>query len=833
MLPMPRLVRPALLAALPTLLLPVTLHAAPPKLHAASEPLFLAQIVALLVCARLMGEAMLRIGQPAVIGQLVGGLLLGPSILGAFSPELQHALFPGNPEQKAMVDGVAQLGIMLLLLLTGMESDLAVVRRSHRAAVSVALAGMAIPFLGGVLIGELLPSELLPDPGKRLVTALILGIALSVSSIKIIITVVREAGFLRRMVGQVMIAAAIIDDTIGWIVISTALGVCQNGQIDILSILRTIFLVVVFLLMSLTIGRRLVFLIIRWANDQFLSDVPVITTILVITGLMALITSAIGVNTVLGAFVAGILIGQSPILTRHIDEELRGLIFALFMPIFFGLAGLTTDLTTLGRPSLLLLTVTLVGVASIGKFGGVLLGGWLGGMRPGESLALGCGLNARGSTEIIVASIGLSAGAFNEGLFTAVVAMAVVTTMSMPPMLRSALARLPLAPEEARRLEREAFEARGFVANIERLLVAVDASPSGRLAARLVGLLAGARRIATTAIHLDYSTRESPVKGAMQALSTEIVLRQGIEAGDDAGREESGGVPAEVTTRVVEPASEVIVAEARKGYGLLVIGREPASERDRFHQQVTASAIDFAGRFAVVIARGIDRREAGAAPLDILVPVIGTTASRHGAELAIALAQATRGSVTALHVLADARTRDNWRDQLGASLVPASAADAIMRDIVRLGDPYGVEVKSKLRHGSTAQEVILREVESGRHNLLVTGVSPRPGQELFFGPVAAALLEHLGCSILFVAGEPLPADPSVEALRLVRGSATDRPASAAPSLECFSSLSLRRHHPKAGRCHTNRLATIGIDDRQRPTVRGRDFSQYLVPSRCR
>jgi nucleotide-binding universal stress UspA family protein len=330
--------------------------------------------------------------------------------------------------------------------------------------------------------------------------------------------------------------------------------------------------------------------------------------------------------------------------------------------------------------------------------------------------------------------------------------MAVVTTMSMPPMLRWALARLPVTPDEARRLEREAFEARGFVANIERLLVAVDASPSGQLAARLAGLLAGARRIATTAIHLDEAMAASPAEGARQAHSTEAVLRRGVEAGDKAG-----GVRAAVTTRLAEPAQEVIVAEARKGYGLLVVGREPVlAAGDGFHQQVAASALEFAGPFAVVIARGVERKPAVAAPLDILVPVIGTAASRHGAELAIALAQASRGSVTALHVPADAGTRRNWRRRLGAGLAPASVADAIVRDVVRLGDPYGIEVKGKLSYGATPQDAILREVESGRHNLLVSGVSPRPGRELFFGPVAAALLGSAGCSIMFLAGEPVP-----------------------------------------------------------------------------
>jgi len=226
--------------------------------------------------------------------------------------------------------------------------------------------------------------------------------------------------------------------------------------------------------------------LIRWANDNFISEVPVITTILVVMGVMALITHAIGIHTVLGAFVAGILVGQSPILSRHIDEQLRGLITALFMPVFFGLAGLNADLRVLEDPSLLVLSLGFIAIASLGKFSGAFLGGAFSGLTWRESLALGWGMNARGSTEVIVASLGLSMGALSQSLFTIIVAMAVVTTMAMPPMLRWALARLPLRPEEKGRIEREEFEARGFLANIERLLIAVDDSPSGRFASRLM-----------------------------------------------------------------------------------------------------------------------------------------------------------------------------------------------------------------------------------------------------------------------------------------------------------------------------------------------------------
>jgi len=139
---------------------------------------------------------------------------------------------------------------------------------------------------------------------------------------------------------------------------------------------------------------------------------------------MALITQLIGVNTVLGAFVAGILIGQSPILTRHIDEQLRGLIVALFMPVFFGISGLNADLTILRSPTLAVLAVGLIVIASIGKFVGAFVGGTISGLSRAESLALGCAMNARGSTEVIVASLGLSSGLLTQNFFTLIVGMA-------------------------------------------------------------------------------------------------------------------------------------------------------------------------------------------------------------------------------------------------------------------------------------------------------------------------------------------------------------------------------------------------------------------------
>jgi hypothetical protein len=200
--------------------------------------------------------------------------------------------------------------------------------------------------------------------------------------------VVREMNFMRRNVGQVIVASAIIDDTIGWVIIAITFSLALHGSLDLMSLGQSVIGTAIFLFVSFTIGRRLVFRLIRWTNDTFVSDAAVITTILVIMGVMALITQAIGVHTVLGAFVAGILVGESPILTRHIDEQLRGLIVALFMPVFFGLAGLSADVSILRNPNLFLLTLGLILIASVGKFAGAFTGGWFGGLARAEALAL-------------------------------------------------------------------------------------------------------------------------------------------------------------------------------------------------------------------------------------------------------------------------------------------------------------------------------------------------------------------------------------------------------------------------------------------------------------
>ena len=751
------LLRPVGLVPAALVLTTVAASAEGGKSAGPSEFLLVAQIVLLIAVGRGLGEIMQRLGQPSVIGELLAGILLGPSLFGWVWPDAQHAIFPKTPEQKAMIDGIAQFGILLLLLLTGMETDLKLVRKVGKAAIAISIAGILVPFACGFALGEFLPDALLPNPQARLVASLFMGTALSISSVKIVAVVVREMNFMRRNVGQIIVATAVIDDTIGWIIIAVIFSLASQGALDIASVAKAVLGTLAFLAISFTIGRRLVFQLIRWANDNLVSSAAVITVILLLMSSMALITHLIGVHTVLGAFVAGILVGESPILTRQIDERLRGLISAFFMPVFFGLAGLSADLSVLRDPHLLLLTAALVLIASLGKFGGAFAGGTLGGLSRRESFALASGMNARGSTEVIIATIGLSIGVLSQNLFTMIVTMAIVTTMAMPPMLRAALSRLPMNKDEKERLEREEFEKRGFVANLERPLLALDESVNATFAAHIAGLIAGTRGLPITVLHIGGNAREQE-KSRGEEESHETVVKKAAETVSANGDGDAGHV--DIVTRAKKEADvgETIADEAKKGFDLLIVGVDKTVTRDRFAKKVEDIAAGFEGPLAIIAAKGKHLKQPMPDTLNILVPVSGSGVSKRGAEVAVALAQAGSGSLRVVYV---ATTRDKGA-QRGASR-GLSQEEGILKDTSDLAARYEVDITTTLRVNRAPEAAILREIDATDIDLVVMGVDRIQADHLSFGGVADAVIRQSKASVLLVSSGEARQRPAEEA----------------------------------------------------------------------
>ncbi|MBN9544954.1 MAG: cation:proton antiporter [Alphaproteobacteria bacterium] len=748
-----------------------------------SEGLLIAEIVLLLLTGRILGEGMQRLGQPALMGNLLAGLVLGPSLFGVFWPEAQRFIFPSDPAQKAMIDGLSQAGILFLLLLTGMETDVKLVAKAKSAAIAISLAGIALPFACGFALGEFLPASLMPDmPGGRLVPALFLGTALSISSIKIVAMVVREMNFMRRNLGQVIVATAIMEDTAGWVIIAITFGIAGAGKVNALDLAKTIGGVALFMGFCFTAGRWLVFSAIRWVNDTFRGDFPVVTAIIVIMGIMALTTQLLGIRTVLGAFMAGVLIGQSPILTDHIQQQLRGMITAFFMPIFFGLSGLAADLTILKDPMLALITGGLVVIASIGKFSGAFVGSMIGGLKWREGVALGCAMNARGSTEVIVASIGLSMGALTQNLYTMIVTMAVITTMMMPPTLRAALAGLPMDDAERKRVERERLDEKGFVPNLERLLLAADASPVGRMAARMAGLLAGGQGMPVTILKLDadlrdadrkektgreeqhqehalpgtgrdadtaqkdmtdaQSTSQSAAEQAIDPLAKE--LKTGAKASAAKTRKDEAEPDPEkvhLTTRLpVDKLADVVRDEARKGYDLLFIGMEDARDKDgNIAPEIAELAAGFDGPLALLSGAGGKSAPQLSSRTHILLPVNGSPASRRAAEVGFVLARATGARVCGLYVSqTDGRSRTRSREE------------GVLKDMAQLAERYGVRFATYISKRRGAAEAILKEAGRG-YGLIVMGVSPRPGEDLFFGNTATMVFREWEKPLLIIA----------------------------------------------------------------------------------
>jgi Kef-type K+ transport system membrane component KefB/nucleotide-binding universal stress UspA family protein len=711
--------------------------------------IFVAQLILLLFFGRVLGELMSRVGQPAIFGQLLAGVLLGPSVFGALLPTLRAAVFPDSPVLKSMIDAISQIGILLLLLLTGMETNLALMQRRRRTVISTSLIGIAVPFVFGMLLAYTLPDKLIPTPAARVVPALFLGTALSISSVKIVAMVLMEVGAMRRDLGQLILATAILDDTIAWVIIAVIAGIAAHGAVNLTNVAGSVGLTALFLALSLTVGRRLVARIIRLTNDNMTIEVPVITGILLVMLVMALLTELIGVHTALGAFVAGILVGQSPILTEHIESELRGFIFAFFSPVFFAVAGLGMDVRTLLDPTLFLCLVAVILVASVGKFLGALAGGRLGGLTFGESVALATGLNARGSTEVIIASIGLAIGALSNQLYTMIVAMAVMTTVVMPPTLRWVLARVPLREEEERRLEREEAEEHQTVPKVERVLVVLDRGPNATLAALLAGLFCAQQQaLATVMTDTDQSDRDANTGHAAATLTHAATLTlQQIRSKPAGEATPSPQLTVEELIRVRGGASpDAVEAEAVKGYNLAFVGLDQPirAAAAHFNAQLERLIEGFSGPVAIALNEPHVIIQPGAS-LDILVPTGGTPEARLALEIAIALAKASQSRVTALHVIDPQEDMEFLRGRArrqGLSLLVNAR---------RLGKQSGVPVRAASVVHPRPEVEIRRAARSLRHDLVVIGTSLRQGETKFLSPRSSALVRSLRVPMLLVA----------------------------------------------------------------------------------
>jgi Kef-type K+ transport system membrane component KefB len=408
--------------------------------------LLLLQLGSLLALAIVLGRLAARLRMPAVVGELTAGVLLGPSLLAHVWPALSDWLLPRDADQLHMLDAVGQLGVLLLVGLTGMHIDLKLVRRKGITAARISVGGLVVPLGLGVGLGFVLPAFLLMPGTERVVFASFIGVAMGVSAIPVIAKTLLEMRLLHRNVGQLIMTAATVDDIVGWLLLSMVSALATTGLMAgqvALSVASLLALVVI----TVVVGRPVVNVAMRLASRSAEPGALVAAAVALLL-LAAAGSHALGMEPVLGTLLCGMVIGSSRWVDLSRLAPLRTLVMAVLAPIYFATAGLRMDLTALGRPAVLLSAVAVLLVAVLGKFVGAYAGARAGRLNHWEGLALGAGLNARGVIEVIVATVGLRLGVLSTATYTIIVLVAIVTSLMAPPLLRYATRRIAVIEEE-------------------------------------------------------------------------------------------------------------------------------------------------------------------------------------------------------------------------------------------------------------------------------------------------------------------------------------------------------------------------------------------------
>src|SRR6266550_4230332 len=465
--------------------------------------LLLVQFGLLLLVARTLGEVAKRFRLPSVVGELLAGVVLGPSLLGAVAPGVFHTIFPSRPEQVHLLEAVSWLGVLMLLILTGLETDLELIARKGKGALGISLGGILLPFVSGVALGFVIPGALVARADQRGVFALFVGTAMSISAIPVIAKVLMDMDLIRRDIGQITLAAGMIDDTTGWILLSVVAGLAARGVVDPASVGKSIASVLIVLTLSLTVGRSLVAALIRAVDNRIGGDMAKISTLILLALALGSLTQFLGLEAVLGAFIAGILVGRVRRFDHHVAETFRVVALGIFTPVFFAVSGLRVDLAQLLHPEVMLVAAIVLAVAILGKFAGVYLGARLTRLGHWEALCLGAGMNARGAMEIIVATIGLGLGILTAAMYSIILLTAIATSLMAPPLLRWTVGRVEMGEEERQRLQSEDLRRESFVGNLKRVLLLTSGDTASHLAARLVGLLLRGEDVEVTTMQLE------------------------------------------------------------------------------------------------------------------------------------------------------------------------------------------------------------------------------------------------------------------------------------------------------------------------------------------
>jgi len=758
---------------------------------------FLIAFALLLAVARGLGDLARRLGQPSVIGELLAGVVLGPTLLGAAVPGVTRALFPDAGQEAVLLQLIAQLGVVFLLLLSGMEANLEVVRRSARAAVMIAAAGIIVPFLAGFGLALLVPSRLIGQPAQTVVFAFFVATAISMSAIPVIVKILIDLDLMRRDVGQLILAAGMLTDSAGWFLLALVAAAASAEALPLTALGVSFLGTLVFAVFAFTVGTTALRRLLAWVDHHVRGEDALLAAVLIVGLLGAALTQALHVEAFLGAFLVGVQLSRIPRVHRKARAQVEAMTLGVFAPIFFATAGLRVDVGSIVSPDLLLVTFVVIVVACVGKVAGAFAGARLAGLSPWLSLALGAGLNARGAVEIIVATIGLQLGILTPAMYSIVVVMAVATSLLAPPALRWTLKHVPAEPQEEERLRREALHARSFLHGVGRVLVPVRDGRYALPAMRIVGHLAGEREVDVVALHVEDDRggamgQESGVGriGDAGARSDDAAVRADGDVGKHASRpsrpdlsakfyaENVAGNTASGVGTVGDPADppagasaassgehvrwharsveakedvvSTVLAEAGRGYDLLVLGAAGRPPLQGLFGGVTDRLI-VASPCPVFVLR-LPASTADYQVRRVILPTEGTEDDQLAAEFAVALAKGTGAEVLALHVVEMNPLADPfWRSEVTReSSVRYSVGQYATKTVQSLGELLGVTVHSQVRAhaGISVEREIVGQANVLAGDLILLAARRRlAGSGLYCGRTVEYVLQNARCPV--------------------------------------------------------------------------------------
>ena len=395
--------------------------------------LFLIQVFVLLLSAKALGALCQRRGIPALAGEILAGILYGPTVLGRLLPAFQAALFPRETIQVAMLDTVSWFGVLFLLLSTGFEVEISTVWKQGKTALSIGIIGVIIPIAIGCLVFPWLPDAHWGPNATRLTFTLFLATAASITAISIVARLMHDMDILKSDVGAIGLSSCAVNDVFGWLVFTVVLALATQADLNVNHLAKVLFETVLFGTLCLTVGSQGLATITTRLKDSRLPQPGTMLTFIALLGILCgAVTQWIGIHAILGFFLAGIMISNTREISEHTRQTLSHTIHAIFVPLFFAGIGIKVDFLG-GASGLLLVLFTVVAIA--GKFVGAWAGARVAGLSKPDSLSMGIAFIPGGAMEIVIGMLALDLGLISEGVFVAVVFAALFSSIIVGPLL--------------------------------------------------------------------------------------------------------------------------------------------------------------------------------------------------------------------------------------------------------------------------------------------------------------------------------------------------------------------------------------------------------------